>query len=231
MMEPVRYYVPSESPILVNPETSFVYNPSYQFQLETDDNKLYLHVSVERETASLEIPEVICQQICEMARQNTLTDAAVNHILYPFKQELICKIPLPEHAINLSYLFSVARGYVLKNGQPAAIFAKGALHLDMFHDIYSLCFTVPFNDPSQTVIITSEEHILRDQEQVIFMILADNTVYQITASVKNQIFYLQQIIKSETMQYQEFFVKERPLAEILQRFTAKKSRLAMLRHS
>ena len=229
-MEVVNYYIPSESQLLLNPETSYMEVQICQFQLETEDNALFLRILTASATKSMIVPADICQDIIDRNKQNRLTNAYVNQVLYPVKSKLLQQIPLKDDMINLSQLLYAATGYSSKNNMPVAIFAAGAMRMDVFKDIYSLCFTLSLNDTSKILLISSEEHIMRDQERVVFTFIVDDVVYKAIAVSKNRTFQLQQITKNSEMQYRELFQNNEPLNNIYNKFTAKKSRLSLLRH-
>jgi hypothetical protein len=229
-MEIVNFYVPSEAQILLNPDTSAVSVINYQFHILKEEDKLYLQIFFESYTDTEEISEPICKQICDLADQHRLTNAAVNRMLLPLKMQLMQKMPELENQtfINISRLFTSAKGYISKEGNPIAIFTANALYPDVFNNKYSICFTLPIGNTDKIVLLSSKEHLLRDQQSVLFTFLAYDHIYQAAAFPKNGVFYLQQISQVSSMQHHELFTADCPLSDIYRRFMGKKNRLGVL---
>lgn len=223
-MGTVNFYIPSESQVLLDLETFYVKSITYRFCIETIDSALHLRISSNTDTKTERIPDSMLQKIHDLAQHNKLTHAAVDQMLIPIKKKLIMQLPA-EKMMNLSRLFASANGYAWKDGKPAMLFAKGSLQLDMFHDISSLCFTVSFQNTDHVIVLTSEEHILREREQIIFLMFADNIIYRATAIAENKSFYLQTITEIPMDQYQSLFQQNLSLIEIYRHFTYKKNRL------
>lgn len=228
-METVNYYVPSELHLMLDPETSLVRGFLCRFYLVEEDGSLYLATGILTE----KIPDTVCDQICQLNQKQELTDAAVNQLLLPVKKQLIKQMfqTKLEQEIDISYLFSEACGYAVRNDQPIMLFTKGALRLNTFDDdLFSLCFTVPLEDSNLAIPLISEEYIMREGEQTVFMFLVDDVIYRATVSTKNNAFHLQQIIRDNEMLHKDLFQNNIPLLTLYQRFMAKKSRLASLLH-
>ena len=228
-METINYYVPSELHLMLDPETSSVREFICRFYLVEEDDSLYLATGILME----KIPDTVCDQICQLNQKQELTDAAVNQLLLPVKKQLIKQMlqTRSEQEIDISHLFSEACGYAVRNDQPIMLFIKGALRLNTFDDdLFSPHFTIPLEDSNLAIPLISEEYIMREGEQTMFMFLVDDVIYRATASTKNNAFHLQQIIKDNEMLHKDLFQNNIPLLTVDQRFTAKKSRLASLLH-
>lgn len=229
-MEVVNFYVPSEIQILLNPETSTVSTINYQFRIVEQENKLWLLLCSESYTNTEEIPEPVCRQICDMAYQHRLTNAAVNQILFPLKTKLIQNIPESEDRthINISKLFMSAKGYILKENNPVAIFADNTLCPDVFNNKYSIRFTIPVDNQDKIILLTSKEYLLKERDSALFVFQSLKKIYQATAMLQNGIFHLQQIIPVSSMQHQNLFETDHSLSDICRRFMLKKNRLNAL---
>ena len=228
-METINYYVPSELHLMLDPETSSVREFLCRFYLVEEDGSLYLATGIFME----KIPDTVCDQICQLNQKQELTDAAVNQLLLPAKKQLIKQMfqTRSEQEIDISHLFSEACGYAVRNNQPIMLFIKEALRLNTFDDdLFSLHFTVPLEDSNLAIPLISEEYIMREGEQTVFIFLVDDVIYRATASTKNNAFHLQQIIRDNEMLHKDLFQDNIPLLTLYQRFTAKKSRLASLLH-
>lgn len=229
-VEMVNFYVPSEAQILLNPDTSVVSMINYQFHIIEQDDQLRLQLCFESYTDTEEIPEPVCKQICDMAYQHRLTNAAVNQLLLPLKIKLIQNVPELEDKtqINISKLFTSAKGYVSKENNPVAIFTDHTLCPDVFNNKYSICFTIPVDNQDQVILLTSKEYLLQERESALFVFRSFGKIYQATAMPQNGIFHLQQIIPVLSMQHQDMFETEHTLSDIYRRFTMKKNRLNAL---
>lgn len=231
-METVNYYIPSESQIILDTETANVQSSAYHFMLWTDTffEKLFLNLQENLDCASEEVPDEICQKICRLHSKNQLTHAAVNQLLTPLKQSLIRRSmqdQVKTH-INVSQILATARGYVIKDGKPIAIFTRGSLSLNQFDDVFSLRFTIAAEDTSKVAILTSREYMLRSNEHSLFVLYTDFGMYEVTATVDKEMFYLQHITEAQEMLHQDMFKAEMPLYAIIKRFTERKSRLSGL---
>ena len=227
-MEAINFYIPSEAQILLTSESVNVID--YRFHILEDDDALYLQIFFESYEDREIIPEPICMQICDLANRHRLTHAAVNQLLLPLKKKLIEAVPEPENEtqINISRLFTSAKGYVLKQDQPVAVFMSGALCPDVFNNQYAICFTLPVENTDKVILLSSKDNLLQEQQLFLFMFYSYGHIYQMTAFFKNGVFYLQQITQASSMQHQDMFETDRPLPDIYRRFTMKKNRLGAL---
>lgn len=233
-MDMVNYYIPSEFQVFLEPHLSLVKPVFYRYLLScVEDGALWLCADIGSKTASIALPDTVSEQINELAQRRMLTNASVYQILSPYRQQLIQKIGAPDVGlVNLSQIFSAARGYVIKNDTPVAVFASGALHLDTFNDICSLSFTLPVRDTDHVILLTSAEYATRENEPALFTAWVDGTVYQIMGISRNTMFRLQHITTVPSMLHQPLFKDNRPLPEIYTRFSQRPTKFgAMLRRN
>ena len=225
-MQKINFYVPSEAQILLTSESINVVN--YRFHILEHENKLYLQLFFESYTDTEEIPEPTCKKICDMAKQHRLTNAVVNTLLLPLKKKLIETVPELNNQINISRLLAAAKGYISRKDNPIAVFEMGALHSDMFINKYTVSYTMPIDNPDKVILLSSKENLLQEQQTLLFVFRACERIYQLSAFVKNGIFYLQTIAQNSSMLYQDIFEANWPLSDIYRRFVMKKNRLGIL---
>ena len=229
-MDTVNYYVPSESHTLLHPETSLIKQIVYQFQIEKDDEKLYLRCSSNESTAAEEIPKHVQEQICLLSVQKRLTDATVNNLLLPLKQSLTAKINTEtEGFLDLSQL-TTARGYATKDNKTIALFECNALQPYRFGDAHMLGILLQTDDSSLVIKFMSKEYILENMGQVIFTFLMNDKLYQAATRVSNELFVLQRVTMVDTMQYENLFRENISLPDIYQQFIRKQSNLRKMLH-
>ena len=223
----IDYYVPSERRILAEQKNIANIGPRIsartilmRYLIEKKNEKLYLSCfDVGKGSKEIEISEELCQKI-SLAK----TDAQVNHILMPLKEELLEEAyPTPDNAIDIKNFLLNSKGYIKFENSIVCLFNENSLLINTLSNFRDIQFVISRTD-EKSIFLADENNFYKDPKTIeAYLIYKNSDCYVVSCFLCDKIFKINMISGTDDMHYINDFKMNKSIKEMAARILKKKN--------